>query len=287
MNIEQEGEYSVTIATNATALTIAGSDPSGGAGLQADLKTFQQVGCYGMAVVSLITVQNTQGVERVELLPTDLVEQQLAAVLNDIRPRAIKTGALGSADMIRKVSAILRDVEMPLVVDPVLVSKHGHRLADEDSIEAYIDELMPLADVFTPNRFEAEALLNCEINSLQDCADAAAKLRGLGPQYVVLKAGEMERQRHHMIASDSEEVTGLSMEPIDSDSTHGAGCVLSAAITGHLAIHMEEQLTADVVDAAVRFATAAVHHAIEFAPELGEGLGPIETRLIRSSLPGS
>ena len=287
MSSETEGEYSVTIATNATALTIAGSDPSGGAGLQADLKTFQQVGCYGMAVVSLITVQNTQGVDRVESLPTDLVDQQLVAVLNDIPPRAIKTGALGSADMIRMVASRLRDVGSPLVVDPVLVSKHGHRLADDESIEAYIDELMPLADVFTPNRFEAEAILNCEINTLQDCAEAAAKLRSLGPQYVVLKAGEMERQRHHMIASDSEEVTGLSMEPIDSDNTHGAGCVLSAAIAGHLAVHMEENLTADSVDAAVRFATAAVHHSIEFAPDLGGGLGPIETRLIRSSLPSN
>jgi hydroxymethylpyrimidine/phosphomethylpyrimidine kinase len=275
-------EIEITIATNATVLTIAGSDPSGGAGLQADLKTFQQLGCYGMSVVTLLTVQNTEGVDRVEVLPIDLVEQQIDAVLSDIPPRIIKTGALGSADMIRAVAGKLRDSDAPLIVDPVLVSKHGHKLADDECIEAYRDELLPLANVFTPNRFEAEALLGEKLDSLQDLADAAARLQSLGPQYVVLKAGERDGHRHHMFASGKAEVMDLAMEPIDSKHTHGAGCVLSAAIAGQLALVAEGDLTQELLDHVLRFATAVVHHAIEFAPELGHGLGPVETRIIRA-----
>jgi hydroxymethylpyrimidine/phosphomethylpyrimidine kinase len=274
----------ITIATNATVLTIAGSDPSGGAGLQADLKTFQQLGCYGMSVVTLLTVQNTQGVDRVEVMPIDLIQQQLDAVLKDIPPRVIKTGALGSAKVIQAVAAKLREANLPLVVDPVLVSKHGHRLADDDSIEAYREELMPLANVFTPNRFEAEALLGDELTSLQDFADAAAKLQAMGPQFVLLKAGEIEGQRHHMLASNSDKVIGLAMEPLDSDDTHGAGCVLSAAIAGQLSLQMRDQIDAALMDNIIRFATAAVHHAIRYAPKLGSGLGPVESRVVRTSL---
>ncbi|HBE70210.1 MAG TPA: bifunctional hydroxymethylpyrimidine kinase/phosphomethylpyrimidine kinase, partial [Planctomycetaceae bacterium] len=195
-----ESGTEITIATNAVALTIAGSDPSGGAGLQADLKTFQQLGCYGMSVVTLLTVQNTEGVERVEVMPVELAAQQLAAVVGDIAPRAIKTGALGSADMISNMAAQLGDISVPLVVDPVLVSKHGDSLADDACIEAYRDELIPRATVFTPNRFEAEAILDRKCVSLQEYANAAAELQALGPEVVVLKAGEFEGERHHMVA---------------------------------------------------------------------------------------
>ncbi|GAB5403178.1 MAG: bifunctional hydroxymethylpyrimidine kinase/phosphomethylpyrimidine kinase [Aureliella sp.] len=280
MTQPQRDEVEITIATNATVLTIAGSDPSGGAGLQADLKTFQQLGCYGMSVVTLLTVQNTEGVDRVEVMPVDIVQQQMDAVLGDIPPRIIKTGALGNAEMIRAVAEKLRSEPAPVVVDPVLVSKHGQRLAGEDSIEAYRDELLPLANVFTPNRYEAEALLGCKLETLQEMADAAAKLQALGPQFVVLKAGEIDGHRHHMVASGDEEVIGLSMEPIESKHTHGAGCVLSAAIAGRLALTMDDELDSELFDQVLRFATAAVHHAIEFAPELGHGIGPVETRII-------
>lgn len=275
-------EFEVTIATDATVLTIAGSDPSGGAGLQADLKTFQQLGCYGMSVVTLLTVQNTEGVERVEVMPVELVEQQLDAVLGDIPPRAIKTGVLGTAEVIHAVASKLESAQIPIVVDPVLISKHGDRLADDASIAAYVDRLMPLATVFTPNKFEAEALLNRKLESLQDCANAAAELRSLGPDFVLLKAGEIDGSWHHMLASKGEKVIGLAMEPVDSKHTHGAGCVLSAAIAGQMALLLEGELTAELFDQIVRFATAAVHHGIEYAPELGSGIGPVETRIIRA-----
>lgn len=279
---DSDGQTSITIATDATILTIAGSDPSGGAGLQADLKTFQQLGCYGMSVVTLLTVQNTQGVGRVEVLPTELIDQQLEAVLSDIPPRVVKTGALGSAEVIRTVSEQLQARRLPLVVDPVLISKHGHRLADDECLDAYREQLMPLANVFTPNRFEAEALLERELNSLQDMADAAAALRSLGPQFVVLKAGEFDGQFHHMVAGDADQVTGLSLDALEQDDTHGAGCVFSAALASWLCLHLSGDLEPALVTQAVRFASAAVHHAIDFAPGLGNGLGPVETRVIRA-----
>ncbi len=272
----------VSIATNATVLTIAGSDPSGGAGLQADLKTFQQLGCYGMSVVTLLTIQNTQGVDRVEVMSADLIEQQIDAVLSDIPPRVIKVGALGDAETVRCVARKLRGVGTPLVVDPVLVSKHGHRLASEDCVQAYRDELLPMTTVFTPNRFEAAALLDCKLESLQDTAEAAAKLQSLGARFVALKAGDFDGDRHHMIASIEDDVTGIATESIESKHTHGAGCVLSAVIAGKLALTIRDEVSADLFDRAFRFAMTEVHHAIRFAPQLGQGVGPVETRVVNS-----
>ncbi|MFK7735910.1 MAG: bifunctional hydroxymethylpyrimidine kinase/phosphomethylpyrimidine kinase [Pirellulaceae bacterium] len=272
-------EREVTIATNATVLTIGGSDPSGGAGLQADLKTFQQLGCYGMAVVSLLTVQNTQGVDGIELVSADFVTKQLDAVTHDIVPRVIKTGALGSADLIEAVAVRLSELKLPVVVDPVLISKHGHSLADDSAIQAYRNLLMPLATLFTPNRFEAAALLGRELNSAQDFAQAAADLLSLGPSFVLLKAGTINGRQHHMFASE-EGVQGIEMPTLESNNTHGAGCVLSAAISGCLAIRLSDVVEPAIVLEAVRFALSAVHNAIEFAPELGKGVGPVETRVV-------
>ena len=272
-------ERSVSIATNATVLTIAGSDPSGGAGLQADLKAFQQLGTYGMAVVTLATVQNTQGVERVETLSAELVSQQIEAVLTDITPRALKTGALGNAEIVCAVSEALSDCSCPIVVDPVLVSKHGEKLADDDVISAYRDHLLPKATIITPNRFEVEALLDTKLETLQDAADAAHQLKSLGPRYVLVKAGQFEDTQHHMFASP-EEVIGLELGTLDSNDTHGAGCALSATITARLALTVSREVDNDVMKQAVHFAVAAVHHAIEFAPKLGQGIGPVETRML-------
>src|SRR5437016_1614019 len=140
------------------ALTIAGSDPCGGAGIQADLKTFHQFGVYGEAVVTLITVQNTLGVKRVEVLSTDLVLEQIAAVIEDIPPKAAKTGALGTRAMVEAVAGAARRFRFPLVVDPVLISKHGARLADEEAERAMIEHLIPRASLLTPNLHEASVL---------------------------------------------------------------------------------------------------------------------------------
>lgn len=272
-------DRSVSIATNATVLTIAGSDPSGGAGLQVDLKAFQQVGAYGMAAVTLVTVQNTQGVKRLQVLSPELVGQQIDAVLLDIPPRAIKTGALGNAEIVCEVSEAISDCDCPLIVDPVLVSKHGESLADDDVVAAYRDHLLPKATLITPNRFEVERLLDVQLDSLQDAADAAHRLQALGPKYVLVKAGEFDGTQHHMFASP-EEVVGLELKKLDSNDTHGAGCALSATIAGRLALTIGQELEDEVVKQAVHFAVAAVHHAIEFAPKLGQGIGPVESRML-------
>lgn len=273
-------ERAVKIAPHAIALTIAGSDPSGGAGLQADLKAFQQNGVYGMSVVTLITVQNTRGVDRVELLSTDLVNAQFDAVVNDIPPRAIKTGALGSASLIAEVAARLAGVDCPVVVDPVMISKHGVRLIDDAAIQAYRELLLPRATLLTPNRFEAERLLEREIsNEIDDLLQATEDLRDLGPAMVLLKAGEIDGEQMHVFI-DSSNILTIAVEHHATLQTHGAGCSLSATITAQLALTSPEEDIETSMRAAVEFGIAAVNHAIQFAPDYGNGAGPIESRLL-------
>lgn len=272
-------DRTVTLSPHATVLTIAGSDPSGGAGLQADLKSFQQLGCYGMSVITLLTVQNTQGVEHVELMPVSLIRAQLKAVVSDIMPRVIKTGALGSREIIEAVADQLEELNLPLVVDPVLVSKHGQALADEACIEAYVESLFPLTTVLTPNRFEAQKLVGRTLRSAQEFADAAAEIQNLGPSFVVLKAGQLDGEHHHFIASPTG-VTGIMVPSLNIANTHGAGCVLSATIAALLTLNLEESVEFQIVLDAINRAIAAVHTAIELNPELGQGTGPVETRVI-------
>ena len=174
------------------ALTIAGSDPSGGAGIQADLKTFHQFGVYGEAVITLLTVQNTVRVSRVEVMPPALVLEQLAAVLEDIPPTAAKTGALGSAAMVEALARAAAAFTFPLVVDPVMVSKHGLSLLPADAVDAIRALLVPRAFLITPNVPEAEALTGIKILTLDDMRRAACRLRELGARAVLIKGGHME-----------------------------------------------------------------------------------------------
>lgn len=172
-----------------TALTIAGSDPSGGAGIQADLKTFHQMGVYGMSVITLITVQNTRRVEKVKVLEPEWVGAQLQAVLEDIRPDALKTGALGSAEVIEAVAELASGFPGPLVVDPVMISKHSAPLLDEKGISALAARLLPLAYLVTPNIHEASVLAGFSITAESDLRRAAQKIQSLGPQAVLIKGG--------------------------------------------------------------------------------------------------
>src|SRR5262245_14604651 len=162
------------------ALTIAGSDPSGGAGIQADLKTFHQFGVYGEAVITLLTVQNSVAVSRMEMLPADLVATQIEAVLEDIPPLAIKTGALGSPEVVYAVARRLARFGTPLVVDPVMISKHGAPLASDAAVAVIKRELLPRATLITPNAPEAEALSGVEVRTVEDRRRAAAKLCEMG-----------------------------------------------------------------------------------------------------------
>jgi hydroxymethylpyrimidine/phosphomethylpyrimidine kinase len=239
------------------ALTIAGSDPSGGAGIQADLKTFHQFDVYGEAVVTLVTVQNTTRVSRVEILPEDLVLEQIAAVLEDIPPAAAKTGALGSPEMVRAVARVAASFRFPLVVDPVMVSKHGSPLGGGGW-----EDLLPHAALVTPNLPEAEAL-----TGESDMRRAAERLIGMGARAALIKGGHGQGDALDILY-DGVEWTEFRAERIATRHTHGTGCTYSAAITAGLA---RELPLRDAVARAKRFIDAA----IRTNPGLGSGCGPV------------
>ncbi|MCC6538901.1 MAG: bifunctional hydroxymethylpyrimidine kinase/phosphomethylpyrimidine kinase [Bryobacterales bacterium] len=249
------------------ALSIAGSDPSGGAGIQADLKTFHQFGVYGEAAITLLTVQNTQRVARVEILDPALVREQIEAVLEDIPPGAVKTGALGNAAMIRMVAGLdLRGA--PLVVDPVMVSKHGAPLIAAEAIAALKAELLPRAALVTPNLPEAEALAGQPIASLDGARRAAEAILAMGPQAVLLKGGHFHDTATDLLLTSAGETHTYPAARIATPHTHGTGCTYSAAITALLAAHTP---LPEAVSRAKQFITAA----IATNPGLGHGAGPV------------
>lgn len=253
----------------AVALTIAGSDPSGGAGIQADLKTFHQFGVYGEAVITLITVQNTRRVSRVELLDPSLVREQIEAVLEDIPPGAIKTGALGSASLIETVAAALTaQRQTPLVVDPVMVSKHGAPLIAAEAVAALRTRLLPLAALVTPNIPEAEALTGLPVKTIDDARRAAAAILAMGPRAVLVKGGHFTDSANDLLLTEAGEEFVYTGVRIDTRHTHGTGCTYSAAITAQLARLLP---LAEAVASAKHFIAAA----IASNPGLGAGSGPV------------
>lgn len=249
------------------ALTIAGSDPSGGAGIQADLKTFHQHGVYGMSVITLLTVQNTRTVDTVEVLKPDFVRAQLEAVLEDIPPRAAKTGALGNAAVIVTLAERASTFSFPLVIDPVMVSKHGSPLLDDDASDVLRDRLLPCAFLVTPNIPEAAVLSQMEVLDVASMERAAETIAGLGPKNVLVKGGHLHDDALDVLWSEGR-IHRFSTERVDTKNTHGTGCVFSAAITARLALG--EELTS-----AIAKAKAFVTEAIRTNPGLGGGFGPI------------
>ena len=254
--------------TKAVALSIAGSDPSGGAGIQADLKTFHQFRVYGEAALTLITVQNTCGVERIECLAPDLVADQIRAVVGDIPPGAAKTGALGNRGIIEAVAALAAGFSFPLIVDPVMVSKHGAALLEDDAVGALKTRLLPLAFLLTPNLHEAALLTGTEVGDVAGMRRAAETLAAFGPQAVLVKGGHL--------AGDSTDVLFYQGEwqeftapRIATRNTHGTGCTFSAAITASIAHGYE---LPDAVERAKRYIT----EAIRGNPGLGAGSGPLD-----------
>jgi len=250
------------------ALTIAGSDPSGGAGLQADLKTFHRFGVYGAAVVTLITVQNTRGVTRVSTLDPDLVTAQIQAVLEDIPPHAAKVGALGSREIVLAVARAARTFTFPLVVDPVMISKHGARLIDEDAARALIEALIPRTFLLTPNLDEAAALTGLVVEDRDGMARAAEKLASFGAANVLVKGGHLRGDALDLLYLSGGEIREFTARRIETRHTHGSGCTYSAAITAELA---KDTPLADAVARAKAFIT----EAIRTAPGLGAGNGPL------------
>lgn len=250
------------------AITIAGSDPSGGAGIQADLKTFHQLGVFGEAAITLITVQNTQGVQRVEVLAADLVEAQVTSVLDDIPPQAGKTGALGSIDVVRAIARLAANFRFPLVVDPVMISKHGAPLLSDDAVRVLLEELVPHAALLIPNLPEAAALTNRPVETVDQMKDAARFLCDRGAKAVLVKGGHSAEPTSTDLLFTGGVFTEFPADRIDTKHTHGSGCTYSAAITGLLAGGLE-------LRRAILQAKRFITDAIQKNPGLGKGSGPV------------
>jgi len=254
-----------------TALTIAGSDSGGGAGIQADLKTFAELDVYGMSVLTALTAQNTVGVHGVHEVPADFVTAQLDAVATDLGVDAAKTGMLSSAPIIAAVAeGVRRHAISNLVVDPVAVSKHGDALLRDDAVEALRTELLPLALVVTPNLGEVALLTGVEVTDVAGLRKAADAVLALGPRWVLVKGGHLPGNLAAVdLLSDGEVEVEIASERLDTRDTHGTGCTVAAAITAGLARGLG-------VEAAVREAKAFVTGAIRHGLRLGAGIGPLD-----------
>ena len=249
-------------------LSIAGSDSGGGAGIQADLKTFAALGVHGACAITAITAQNTVGVTDILELPVTMIRAQVRAVAEDLGVQAAKTGMLSSAAIIEAVAALIGEHRIPnLVVDPVMVAKGGARLLREDAVEALRSRLLPLAAILTPNLPEAEVLLGRKIATLAERRDAARDLLRLGPRAVVIKGGHAEGESID-IYWDGEHWEELEAERVATSNTHGSGCAFSAAIAAGLARGLEPL-------AAVREAKEFITGAIQCSIEVGRGHGPV------------
>ena len=271
-----------------TALTIAGSDSCGGAGIQADIKTMSALGVYASSAITAITVQNTKGVYGIQNVEPEIVKGQIEAVMDDIHPDAIKIGMVNDCNTIRAITETLKKYEdqfQHLVIDPVMVSTSGCRLMQEDALEIFIEELLPLASLLTPNIPEAEILAGRKIQNVDDIRKAAASIIQLGCNNVLIKGGHFEgtekmdylfenkqhqeanKQEH---ADDIRETAIYQGATINTCNTHGTGCTLSSAITSYLArgYNMEE---------AISSAKAYLSDAIEAGKDvkIGEGHGPV------------
>jgi hydroxymethylpyrimidine/phosphomethylpyrimidine kinase len=251
------------------ALTIAGSDSGGGAGIQADLKTFQALGVYGASAITAITAQNTLGVRAVHEIPVDVVAAQIDAVVEDIGVDAAKTGMLSSAEIIATVANRVQywGLQDILVVDPVMIAKSGDRLLREDAVRSLVCVLLPLAAVLTPNLPEAEVLVGRTIRTEEDVRDAARDIVSLGPRAVVMKGGHRPGDPVDVLF-DGRDFYTFAASRVNTRATHGTGCTFSAAVAAELA------LGADVVDA-VRAAKEYLTQAILRAAPLGGGHGPV------------
>jgi hydroxymethylpyrimidine/phosphomethylpyrimidine kinase len=249
------------------ALTIAGSDPSGGAGIQADLKTFHQFGVYGEAAITLLTVQNTVGVSRVECLPADLVAEQIRAAITDIPPAAAKTGALGNREIIEAVAKLAADFRFPLVVDPVLVSKHGASLLAAEDVEILKSRLLPRAYLVTPNLEEAALLAGMDVRDVASMRAAAEKIFSFGAQAVLVKGGHLAGDAIDVLLYQGE-WTEFTTPRVETRHTHGTGCTFSAAITASLA-------SGDDLRTAIQRAKRYITEAIRSNPGFGSGSGPV------------
>jgi hydroxymethylpyrimidine/phosphomethylpyrimidine kinase len=262
------------VPTPVTALTIAGSDSGGGAGAQADLKTFAAHRVHGTSALTAVTAQNTAEVRGVVAMSPDFVRLQVEAVLDDFDVRSVKTGMLANAAIVRQVAALAAEGRLPLlVVDPVLVSSSGHALMDPDGTEAYLTELLPRALVATPNLRETAVLAGVPLDSLttpEAMGAAAEQIRGGGARYVVVKGGHLADAAYDVVAGP-EGIAVLEGTRVTTGNDHGTGCSLSAAIAANLALRLD---VLEAVRAAKAFVAVALAGAADWS--LGAGHGPVD-----------
>lgn len=251
------------------ALTIAGSDSGGGAGIQADLKTFQAFGVFGTSALTAVTAQNTRGVTAVHPVPGEVVRAQVHAVASDFPVRACKTGMLATRELVQLVGELIREAGLRnYVLDPVMVATSGDRLLDRDAETAILEHLLPLCAVVTPNLDEAAILVGFPVDSDAAMREAARVLARRGAPGVLVKGGHLERDDIVDVFYDGREFTDFRKQKIATRNTHGTGCTLSAAITANLALGKPMK---DSVEAALAY----VDRAIRAAPGLGSGNGPL------------
>lgn len=248
-------------------LTIAGSDSSGGAGIQADIKTFSAHGTFGMSVITAVTAQNTQGVFQVQDIMPEVIIGQIKAIFDDIHVDAAKIGMVSKTETIESIAKTLKEYPLPpLVLDPVMISKSGYDLLQSEAKKALIELLVPMATLITPNLPEAEEILNQRIQTLDDMKEAAKQLHDLGPNYVLVKGGHLAEHATDVLY-DGENFHLFTQERIATTHTHGTGCTLSSAITANLARGMRIQ---EAVRAAKSYITTAISHGFS----IGRGVGP-------------
>ena len=253
-----------------TALTIAGSDSGGGAGIQADLKTFAAHRVFGTSAITAVTAQNTLGVTMWRAVATDLVTAQIEAVAGDIGADAVKIGMLASAAVVEAVAAAIAELDLPhVVVDPVMVAKGGDRLLEEEAVAAIRTELLPRAHIVTPNIPEAEVLSGVTIRSIDDMRAAGERILELGPRVVLVKGGHLDGPESVDVACTTHGTFELRGPRIATRHTHGTGCTLSSAIAANLALGLDDH-------AALTRAREYLEGAIRHAPGIGQGHGPLD-----------
>lgn len=259
-----------------TALTIAGTDPTGGAGIHADLKTFQELQTYGMSVITSVVAQNTTGVQMIEHVSLEMIQAQLDAVFSDVPVHAIKTGMIANQDMMELVYKSIKDKDIPYVMDPVMVATSGDTLISENARDYLRDHLLPLTTIVTPNLPEAEFLTGKKINSLDDMQAAAETIvHEYGAGAALVKGGHLSADEDATdFLYDGKTMQTYSEKRIDTKNTHGTGCTYSAAITGYLAKGLSLH---EAVQKGKQFVTAAIRESID----IGAGSGPTKHWAIR------
>ncbi len=271
--MNEASQHRKTPAQYCKVLTIAGSDSGGGAGIQADLKTFSAIGCYGMSVITALTAQNTQGVNGIHAVPPAFVVQQIEAVFSDIGADAVKIGMLYSAELIEAVAAALKKHRArKIVLDPVMVAQSGDKLLQDDAIEAIKTHLMPLADVVTPNIPEASVLCGRQLAQWSDIESAAKTLAQHGSHSILIKGGhgDEDKSTDLLFLARENRFVSLTADRIKTNNNHGTGCTLSSAIAGYMARGKD-------IEAAVQEAKSFMNQAIAAgaAYKLGHGHGPV------------